>query len=75
MVSANYYAEVSFDSLRFHYSNTIHDIIESNRRMNLFFRVAGVNKNSVMSLLFAEKYKAHHQYHNALLKNKLNIEK
>lgn len=47
--SANYYAELSFDSLRFQYSNVIEAIIQSNRRMNMYFRIAGINKGSLLS--------------------------
>jgi hypothetical protein len=67
MASMNYYNEVSFDSLRFHYSNVIEAIIASNRRMNLYFRVAGVNKNSKMCEIFADKYKKFEKYHNMLI--------
>lgn len=47
----------------------------SNRRMNLYFRIAGINKGSLVSTIFAEKYKAYNAYHDSLLRNKLRIEK
>lgn len=73
--SENYFAEISFDSLRFQYCNVIEAIVQSNRRMNLYFRVAGVNKGSLMCEVFAEKYRSFQAFHNALLSNKLAIEK
>ena len=41
----------------------------------MYFRIAGVNKGSLMADIFTEKYKAHQNYHNGLLCNKLSIEK
>lgn len=73
--SNNYYGEVSFDTLRFHYSNIIEAIIKSNRRLNLYWRVSRVNSNSQMCEIFSEKYHAHMTYHDMLISNKLNIEK
>ena len=75
MISNNYFNEISFDSLRFQYSNIIASINQSNRRMNLYFRVAGVNKNSKMGNIFLEKYNLYQTYHNQLLSVKLQIEK
>ena len=43
--------------------------------MNLYFRVAGINKNQRMCKVFADKYKAYESYHNMLIQNKLDIEK
>ena len=43
--------------------------------MNLYFRVAGINKGSLMCDIFAEKYKKFNSYHNSLLCNKISIEK
>jgi len=73
--SNNYFSEISFDSLRFQYSNVIEGILVSNKRMNLYFRIAGINKGSLVSEIFAEKYKMHQAYHNSLIVNKLYIEK
>ena len=73
--STNYISELSFDSLRFHYSNVIDAIMASNRRMNLYFRIAGINKGTTVSTIFGEKYKAYNAYHDSLLHNKLRIEK
>ena len=75
MTSSNYFNEISFDSLRFQYSNIIAAINQSNRRMNMFYRVAGVNKNSLISSIFIEKYRNHQPYHDQLLNIKLSIEK
>lgn len=43
--------------------------------MNLYFRIAGINKGSLVSTIFADKYKAYNAYHDSLLRNKLRIEK
>jgi hypothetical protein len=73
--SVNYYAEISFDSLRFQYSNVIEAIIKSNMRMNMYFRIAAINKGSLLSKIYTEKYKSYNAYHDSLLHNKLEIEK
>lgn len=62
-MSHNYFEEVSFDTLRFEYSNIIAAIIDSNRRLNLYFRVAGINKNSHMCEIFFKKYLEFQEYH------------
>lgn len=75
MTSNNYYAEISFDSLRFHYSSILDLLIQSNRRLNLYLRIASVNKNSAMSKVFMKKYKEFEKYHDMLIHNKVEMEK
>lgn len=75
MASLNYFSEITFDSLRFHYSNVIEAIIASNKRLNLYMRISNVNKEAKMCEVFARKYADFERYHNMLLQNKLDIEK
>lgn len=43
--------------------------------MNMYFRIAGTNKASLTSQIYAERYKKYNAYHDSLLHNKLLIEK
>lgn len=75
VASTNYFAEVSFDCLRFQYASLLSNLVEGKRRLNLYFRIAGINKGSLMSEIFADKFKSFRAYYGSLLFNKAQIEK
>ena len=46
----------------------------SNERLNLYFRLAGINKGQKISQIFANKYEKFIKFHQALIENKEKIE-
>ena len=45
------------------YANTVEYLIETNQRLNLYYRVAGINKGKPLSRIFAKKYESFLGYH------------
>ena len=73
--SMQYFQQISFDSLRFHYSNTINELVKCKQRLNLYFRIAGINKGSEISRVFHEKFKSLKAYYDQKHRTKTEIER
>ena len=73
---SNYYlAEIKFDSQLSLYKSTIQQISDAHKRLNLYFNLASVNKETVLSKIFAKKYETFQIYYKSLLTVKELIEK
>ena len=74
VASKNFYAEIDFDTLLFQYTQLVEFLVASNQRLNLYFRLAGINKGKQISQIFARKYESFMSFHLGMVENKEKIE-
>jgi predicted metalloendopeptidase len=60
--STDFYSEINSATLKHLYTSNLDEMIEANRRLQLYFRVAKINVDSQMGTIFIKKYNNFYPY-------------